>query len=77
MQQRLVGKLARDWEKFDGQKLAKIDRTDGLKMVREDGSWVLMRLSGTEPVVRVYCEAASQAELERLANSAKAFVFEK
>ncbi len=75
-QQRLVGKLARDWEKFDGQKVVKTDRTDGLKMIREDGSWVLMRLSGTEPVVRVYCEAPSKAELERLVNSAKAFVFE-
>ncbi len=75
VQQRLLEKLARDWEKFDGQKVAKIDRTDGLKMIREDGSWVLMRLSGTEPVVRVYCEAPSQEELERLVDSAKAFIF--
>ncbi len=75
VQKRLLGKLARDWEKFDGQRVAKIDRTDGLKIIREDGSWVLMRLSGTEPVVRVYCEAPSQTELERLIESAKAFVF--
>lgn len=72
---RLLGKLARDWDKFDSQKVARIDRTDGLKMIREDGSWVLMRLSGTEPVVRVYCEAPSQAELDRLAEAAKGFVF--
>lgn len=75
VQKRLVGKLKRDWEKLDSEKVARIDRTDGLKMIREDGSWVLMRLSGTEPVVRVYCEAASQAELDRLVASAKAFVF--
>jgi phosphoglucomutase len=76
VQNRLLGKLARDWEKFDSQKVVKIDRTDGMKMIREDDSWVLMRLSGTEPVVRVYCEASSQTELDRLATAAKAFVFE-
>ncbi len=75
MQQRLVGKLKRDWDKFDSEKVAKIDRTDGLKMIREDGSWVLMRLSGTEPVVRVYCEANSPEKLARLVESAKSFVF--
>ena len=45
-------------------------------MIREDGSWVLMRLSGTEPVVRVYCEAASPTELDSLVKAAKGFVFE-
>ncbi len=75
VQKRLFAKLARDWEKFGCQKVTTIDRTDGLKMIREDGSWVLMRLSGTEPVVRVYCEAPSQAELDRLVDSARAFVF--
>jgi len=76
VQKRLLEKLTRDWDEFDSQKVVKIDRTDGLKMVREDGSWVLMRLSGTEPVVRIYCEASSQPELDRLVASAKAFVFE-
>jgi len=71
---RLLEKLQRDWDKFDGQKVVKIDRTDGLKMVREDGSWVLMRPSGTEPVVRAYCEAPSPEELDRLVSAAKSFV---
>jgi phosphoglucomutase len=76
VQKRLLEKLRRDWDKFDAQEVVKIDRTDGLKMIREDGSWVLMRPSGTEPVVRVYCEAPSQEELDRLVVSAKAFVLE-
>ena len=74
IKKRLLEKLQRDWDRFDSQKVAKIDRTDGLKMILEDGSWVLMRPSGTEPVVRVYCEAASEAERDRLANAAKTFV---
>jgi alpha-D-glucose phosphate-specific phosphoglucomutase len=71
---RLLDKLKRDWEEFDSQKVARLDRTDGLKIILESGSWILMRPSGTEPVVRVYCEASSQAELERLSAAAKAFV---
>ncbi len=70
----LLKKLARDWETFGQQKVVKIDRTDGLKLIRADGSWVLMRASGTEPVVRVYCEAASPADLESLVTAAKNFV---
>jgi len=71
---RLLDKLGRDWDRFDSQKVAKIDRTDGLKMILEDGSWVLMRPSGTEPVVRIYCEAATEADRDRLAGAAKTFV---
>lgn len=76
IQSRLLEKLKRDWDTFDSQKVVKIDRTDGLKLIREDGSWVLMRPSGTEPVVRVYCEASSEEEVARLVTSARAFVFE-
>ncbi len=71
---RLLERLDRDWDKFDSRKVAKIDRTDGLKMILENGSWVLMRPSGTEPVVRLYCEAESIEELKRLSDAAKAFV---
>lgn len=74
VKERLLDKLRRDWEEFGTRKVTKIDRTDGLKMMRADGSWVLMRPSGTEPVVRVYCEAASPAELDGLIASAKTFV---
>ncbi len=74
IQKSLVAKLKRDFKKFDSQPVVKIDRTDGLKIVREDGSWLLMRLSGTEPVVRVYCEAPAQDELDKLVESAKKFV---
>ena len=74
VQKRLAEKLNRDYDRFDGRKIVKIDRTDGLKMIHEDSSWVLMRPSGTEPVVRVYCEAPSEAELDRLLRAAKTFV---
>lgn len=74
VQKRLAAKLKHDVHKFDSQAIAKIDRTDGLKIILKDGSWVLMRPSGTEPVVRVYCEASSREELNRLAEAAGKFV---
>ncbi len=75
VKKKLLEKLKHDWDRFDSEKVARVDRTDGLKMILGDGSWVLMRLSGTEPVVRVYCEAPSKAGLDRLVESAKTFVF--
>ncbi len=46
-------KMKADPTELDGRKVSKVVRTDGLKLILEDGSWVCYRLSGTEPVVRV------------------------
>jgi phosphopentomutase len=40
---------------------------DGCKLVFDDGSWVMFRASGTEPITRVYCESRDPQELESLA----------
>jgi len=45
-----------------------------LKLGFEDGSWVLMRPSGTEPVVRIYTETASMAASKKLAEDAQAWI---
>jgi len=49
-----------------GQKVIEVETIDGLKFHREDGSWVMLRVSGTEAVVRVYAEATSEQEVEDL-----------
>lgn len=64
-------KLKSNPAEFDGRKVAQIVRTDGLKLVLVDGSWVCYRVSGTEPVVRVYTEARTQSELTKLSLAAK------
>lgn len=38
---------------------------DGFKFILEDGSWLIMRLSGTEPILRVYAEASSDKEAQQ------------
>ena len=63
-------------KEFFGRKVKEIVRTDGLKMIFEDGSWVCYRLSGTEPAVRLYSEAGSESDLEKLSAAAKQWIFE-
>jgi alpha-D-glucose phosphate-specific phosphoglucomutase len=76
VQAKFTEKLRRDPTEFCGSKIATVVRTDGLKLVLADGSWVCYRLSGTEPVVRVYTEARSKEGLEKLTAAAKAWIFD-
>ena len=69
-------KLRSDPSEFHGTKVARVVRTDGLKLVLADGSWVCYRLSGTEPVVRVYSEARGKENLAKLSEAAKAWIFD-
>ena len=50
----------------DGDEGPKIDRRDGLKVSLPSGAWVLVRLSGTEPIGRLYAESSASAETQRL-----------
>jgi phosphomannomutase len=71
---KFTNKLETNPTDFAGRKVAQIVRTDGLKLVLEDGSWVCYRLSGTEPVVRAYTEARSLEGLRQLNSAAKDWV---
>jgi phosphomannomutase len=76
VKQKFTEKLRLDPSEFHGAKVAKVVRTDGLKLVLADGSWVCYRLSGTEPVVRVYSEARIREDLAKLSVAAKAWIFD-
>lgn len=69
-------KIKADPSEFCGHAVSEVVRKDGLKLVFDDGSWVCYRLSGTEPVVRVYTEARSEKGLEKLSTAAKHWIFE-
>jgi phosphoglucomutase len=73
---RFTEKLGLDLHTFAGHKVSEVVRKDGLKLLLADGSWVCYRLSGTEPVVRVYSEASSQEGLKKLSAAAKQWIFE-
>jgi phosphomannomutase len=59
---------------FAGGRLEKITRKDGTRLDFEDGSWLLLRPSGTEPVVRVYAEATTQDRARELVDKGVALV---
>ena len=44
-------------EELAGKKITRIDRLDGVKYYLDDGSWILLRMSGTEPLLRLVSEA--------------------
>ncbi len=46
-------------EKIGGMKVTGLNTTDGYKFILEDGGWLLIRFSGTEPIMRVYCETTN------------------
>ena len=75
VKQKFTEKLTGDPVELDGRKLKQVVRTDGMKLVFEDGSWVCYRLSGTEPVVRIYSEARTESDLKKLAAVARDWVF--
>ena len=42
----------------------KKDLTDGIKLFLDESSWIMVRLSGTEPIARIYAESSSQSRLD-------------
>ncbi len=48
---------------------------DGVKMIFADASWLLLRPSGTEPVVRIYAEADNQAKVKKLIDLGRKLVY--
>ena len=73
---KFIEKIKADPTELNGRKVSKIVRIDGLKLIFDDGAWVCYRLSGTEPVVRVYSEARSHSDTEALGKAAKDWVLQ-
>jgi phosphoglucomutase len=60
---------------FAKQTVVETKELDGLKLLFGDGSWVLIRLSGTEPVARLYAEARDEVQLNCLLAAGKDFIY--
>lgn len=61
--ERLQGAAPKELGGVGVQRVVQLDTKDGTKFFREDGSWLLLRLSGTEPLVRVYAETRDPAHV--------------
>lgn len=53
-------------QRLAGRKVVTTERIDGIKFDLDDDDWLLLRFSGTEPLIRCYAEAESRKELEKL-----------
>jgi len=58
--------LSASSQKIGGFKVLNLDTTDGFKYSLDDGGWLLIRFSGTEPMMRVYCETTQEAKIEAI-----------
>jgi len=72
---RVAAGLSRyDPGKLAGRAVAEINRLDGEKYLRDDGTWVMLRLSGTEPLVRIYAEGADPPDVQALLQGGREIV---
>ena len=61
-------------EDVAGVGVERVNSTDGFKILLADGSWLLVRPSGTEPVLRVYAEAGSEERVRELLEEGRELV---
>ena len=65
--QKIIDRIrANSPENIEGVKVVKTDTSDGFRFILADDTWLLIRFSGTEPVLRIYTESDSLARVERL-----------
>lgn len=74
LKEALAQKLANPPAELDGHTVRDVNTTDGVKLLFDDRTWLLFRLSGTEPVARVYAEACSPKDLKHILDAGRKFV---
>ncbi len=75
--ERFIKKLKAPPKSIAGEKIVRVNKTDGTKLILEDGSWLLMRASGTEPVIRLYVESHTKVKLKKLAKAGEDYICSK
>ena len=58
-------------DKIAGKKIVKVNNIDGLKLYLDGNDWILIRISGTEPVVRIYIESDKRETVDELLTKTK------
>lgn len=71
---KLKAKLEQEPTEIGGRKVESINRMDGVKFLFENNAWMLMRPSGTEPMVRIYAESETKDDLENLLEQGRRYL---
>jgi phosphoglucomutase len=72
----LPEKLKQEPKEIGGRPIKLTNRMDGVKFIFADGSWLLLRPSGTEPLVRIYAETESNKDLEVLLEQGRKYLLD-
>jgi phosphomannomutase len=70
----LRGRMESPPDTLAGKKVVELHRKDGIYLGFQDGAWLLLRLSGTEPVARCYAEARNLRDVGRLMDAARSLI---
>ena len=71
---KLKEKLAQEPTEIGGRRVENINRMDGVKFLFENNAWMLMRPSGTEPLVRIYAESEDKQDLEGILEQGRKYL---
>ena len=74
LKESLAAKLSNPPKHIDSLEVRDVNTTDGVKLIFDQKAWLLFRLSGTEPVARVYAEACSPKDLKHVLDAGRKFV---
>lgn len=74
LKESLAAKLANPPRQVDGMEVRDVNTADGVKLIFNEQTWLLFRLSGTEPVARLYAEACSPKDLKHVLDAGRKFV---
>ncbi len=69
-QQKIIDKFKK-YSKIGSYNIVKSNTMDGLKLYLSDGSWILIRKSGTEPLLRIYFESDKEEKMKEIEESIK------
>jgi phosphomannomutase len=61
-------------DRVGARRVTSVNRLDGIKLLLDDGSWILVRESGTEPLARLYVESKSEEEVAALTRAAQSLM---
>jgi phosphomannomutase len=72
VKQKIVANCEADkYSSFGSYKVEKLDTTDGWKYFFKDDQWMMIRASGTEPVLRLYAEGSDEAAAKKILEETK------
>jgi len=74
LKESLASKLENPPRQIEGLTVREVNTTDGVKLIFDDQTWLLFRLSGTEPVARLYAEAPTPKDLKHIVEAGRRFV---